>query len=204
MRARPAIGSGLGLSLALALAVALAAPAARAMCPEAKGMSPTAECQSFTGFLMPSAAGVLYLPRSGGLGPWVGGGAEIVLLTWSSNNDGFGPSQGKLRFDVAGLASTETSMPAAPAMIMYRGGAVVSFEGNAGRRFLIPYWGAAIGGMHEARLGGHGFVDAELGLYLLYTRNLVVDVEGGFAFPFTDFETLAGPKTQLTASFSFW
>jgi hypothetical protein len=169
-----------------------------AACPQ-EGAPSTSVCKSYSGVLMPSAEGVLFAPLGKGMGTWVGAGAELVLFTWSSNSDGFGPGQGKIRFDVAGLASNY-----GPAMVMYRGGAAVSFEGNAGRSFLIPYWGGAVGGFHESKLGGHGFVDAELGLYLLYVRGLIIDAEGGFTFPFTDFDALAGPKTQLTVSFSFW
>jgi hypothetical protein len=184
-------------SLAAAGALLFAVPAFAA-CPE-EGTISTTVCHPYSGMLMPSVAGVVYAPRNGGLGPWVGAGAEIVLFMWSSNSDGFGPSQGKIRLDVAGLASSM-----GPAMVMYRGGAAVSFEGNAGRNFLIPYWGGAIGGFNESKLGGHAFADAELGLYLLYLRRIVIDAEGDFVFPFTDFDKLAGPKAQLTASVALW
>jgi hypothetical protein len=177
--------------------VALESPALAA-CPE-EGAIQTSVCRPYSGMLMPSAAGVLYAPRHGGMGPWIGAGAELVIFMWSSNSDGFGPSQGKIRLDVAGLASDM-----APSMVMYRAGAAVSFEGNASRNFLIPYWGGAIGGFNESKLGGHAFADAELGLYLIYLRRFVLDAEGGFTFPFSDFDKLAGPKTQLTASVSFW
>jgi hypothetical protein len=180
--------------------VVLFASSARAECPDSG--TPDSACETLTSVLAPSAAFAAYFPRSGALGPWVGGGAELVFFTWSNNSNSFGPGQGKLRFDVEGLASTAPG--GAPAMVLYRGGAVLSFEGNASRNFLIPYWGASIGGMHQATLGGHGFVDADLGLYLLYTRHVILDAEGAFVFPFKDFEPLAGLKTQLTASFALW
>ncbi len=197
MRRQPCEELGSPPRSALASAFALAAPA-RGACPQ-EGTISTTVCQPYSGMLMPSAEGVVYAPRHGGLGPWIGAGAEIVLFMWSSNSDGFGPSQGKIRLDVAGLGSEM-----GPPMVMYRGGAAVSFEGNAGRNFLIPYWGGAIGGFNESKLGGHAFADAELGLYLLYVRRVVVDAEGAFVFPFTDFDKLAGPKAQLTASVAFW
>ena len=197
MRSAPRLVTTFAGVLAAA-ATLVVAPVVFAACPD-EGAPGTATCHPLSGFLMPSAEGVLYVPRNGGLGPWVGAGAELVLFTWSSNSDGFGPSQGKFRFDVAGLASDKGS-----AMVMYRGGAAVSFEGNARRNFLIPYWGGAVGGFHQSKLGGHAFADAELGLYVVYLRGFIVDAEGDFVFPFSDFDTLAGPKAQLTASLSFW
>jgi hypothetical protein len=150
--------------------------------------------------MMPSAFGELYAPLDGKLGMWAGGGFELLLFTWTSNSDGFGPSQGKIRFDVAGLASTQS----APAMVMFSGGAAVSFEGNAARSWLIPYFGGSLGGFAAGGLSTHAFADGELGLYLVYVRGFILDAEGAFMFPFTDFERLAGPKAQLTASFALW
>jgi hypothetical protein len=149
---------------------------------------------------MPSVTGVAYFPQHGGLGPWVGGGVEVLLFTWSSNSDGFGPSHGKIRFDVEGLASTKD----APAMVMFHGGGTVSFEGNASRDWLIPWFGASVGGMAGEALGGHAFAEGGLGLYLVYLRGFIVDAGAFFVFPFTEFDTLAGPRAQLTVSFALW
>jgi hypothetical protein len=191
----------LTLASAAAMSVALGASEVRAGCPD-KGVPEKAACEPYGGFLMPSAMGFAYFPlKSGGLGPWLGGGAELVAFTWSSNSDGFGPSQGKIRFDVGGMASTRDGTSA---MVFYRGGAAVSFEGNAGRSFLIPYFGGSLGGFNGKDLGGHAFADAELGVYLLYLRGFILDAEGAFMFPFTDFDRLAGPKVQLTVSFALW
>jgi hypothetical protein len=58
--------------------------------------------------------------------------------------------------------------------------------------------------MAAVGLSTHAFADGELGLYLVYTRGFILDAEGAFIFPFTDFSHLAGPKAQLTASFALW
>lgn len=188
-----------GVALAAALATfALAPGEARAACPE----SLDEICDSFATGLLPSVAGVAYFPRSGGLGPWIGAGGEVVLFTWSNNSEAFGPGHGKLKFDFEGLASTATGSP--PAMIMYRGGVDLAFERNASRSYLIPYFGVSLGGLSQSTLGGTGFVDGELGLYLLYTKRVMIDAEGAFLFPFRSFDTYAGPKTQLTLSVNLW
>ena len=48
---------------------------------------------------------MMYAPNEAG-GPWYGGGVEAVLLAWSDNSAAFGPSQGRLRFDIGALGET--------------------------------------------------------------------------------------------------
>jgi hypothetical protein len=195
--ARPTPVAPLAPALAFALAFGAAAPARAAEGP--RPMPPLNE--PFATSLVPSAQGLAYAPLGRGLGAWYGGGVEVVLFTWSNNADTFGPSQGKLRLDVGGLWPARDGQAA---MVTYRGGAVVSFERNAGRSWLIPYFAADAGGMHGRTTGGRAYADAALGLYLLYTRNVMVDAEGAFVFPLTGFDRFAGPKGALTASVSLW
>jgi hypothetical protein len=182
-------------AFALAAGLALPAPAAAA-----ESRAPALNEPFGTSFV-PSAQGLAYFPLGEGVGPWYGGGVEAVLFTWSNNADTFGPSQGKVRLDVGGLAPARDDQHA---MVLYRGGAAVSFERNAGRPWLIPYFAADAGGMHARGVGGRVFADASLGLYLLYTRNVMIDAEGSFVFPLSAFDRFAGPKATLTASFSLW
>jgi hypothetical protein len=139
-----------------------------------------------------------YFPR-GGLNPYVGPGVEFAALSWSSNSDAFGPSQGAVRFGVAYLPSQNQR-----AILLYRLGWVVSFEGNASRRFLIPYWGGGIGALWETELGSRALAEASLGMYIFYGRNVTLDASATAVLPFTAVDTLFAPKAQLTASFSLW
>jgi hypothetical protein len=188
--------SARGAALALALGLAWPAAARGAESPPAPVVN-----EPFATAFVPSVQGLAYFPLGRGVGPFYGAGVEAVLFTWSNNADTFGPSQGKIRLDVGGLAPARDGQNA---MVLYRGGAVVSFERNAGRSWLIPYFAADAGGMHARGLGARAFADASLGLYLLYTRNLMIDAEGSFVFPLVGFDRLAGPKATLTASFSLW
>jgi hypothetical protein len=184
-------------ALALTFVASGATPARAAEAPRAV----PAPNEPFATSFVPSVQGLAFFPLGRGLGPWYGGGVEVVLLTWSNNADTFGPSQGKIRFDVGGLAPARDGRDA---MVLYRAGAAVSFERNAGRSWLIPYFAADAGAFHERSLGGRAFADASLGVYLLYTRNVMIDAEGTFVFPLTAFDRLAGPKAALTASVSLW
>ncbi len=176
--------------------VLLVAPPARAGCPRDKPGDPV--CDPYVTMLMPTAVGVAWFPRAAG-GAYFGGGVEIGFVSWSSNNDGFGPSQGRFYGSAAVLESTQGRRA-----VLYRVGGVVSFEGNASRRFAIPHFGAAVGGLWETVLSSRPVVDASLGLYVVHTRRFVLDAEGGLVLPLSAVDALLGPRAQLTASFALW
>lgn len=180
----------------LAAAAVLAPAVAGARCPDDDPGAPA--CVPIAQAMMPTAEGVAYFLRQG-RGAYVGGGADLTVFSWSNNVDSFGPSQGALRLGVSYLRGAHDR-----GLLLYRFGALVSIEGNASRRFLIPTFGGAIGGLWESDLGSTGMVEGSLGLYLLYTRRVVVDAQGGVVAPFHRVDTLLGPRVQLTASVSLW
>jgi hypothetical protein len=177
----------LSVTVLASLALLAIAGSARAKCPERDPADPA--CEPIVSLLMPDNAG----------GAYYGGGVEFALLSWASNSDAFGPSHGRLRATFTYLFGPEDRHAA-----LYRIGGVVSFEGNASRRFFIPYFTGALGGLYQSDLGGHMAADASLGLYFVYTRNFVLDGEGGYVLPFTSVDALIGPRAQLTASFALW
>jgi hypothetical protein len=178
----------------LLLAALTTIGSAEARCPN-KDPGDTV-CEPRVSMLMPSAFGTAYFPDGK---PYFGGGVEFGLMSWAMNTDTFGPSHGRVRFNIGYLAGEEDRR-----MLLYRFGGIVSFEGNASRRFLIPYFGAAIGALWESQLGHRALADASLGLFLVHTRGFVLDVEGGAILPFTAVDRLLGARAQLTASFALW
>jgi hypothetical protein len=185
------------LGIGFAAAVLAASVTASAACPHEKPGDPV--CDPYVALAMPTVSGAAYFPTKAG-GPYVGGGAELAFASWSSNNDTFGPSHGR----IYGGANVLTSFTEARRVVLYRIGAVVSFERNASRRFMIPHFGAAIGGLWETRLGTRAAFDASLGFFLVHLRRFVLDAEGGVVMPFASVDRLFGPRTQLTASFALW
>jgi hypothetical protein len=179
----------------IAGALALATTA-HAECPTTPD---DAVCRPWSGVLVPTAFAVMYAP-SDAQGPWYGGGIEAAMM-WSDNSQAFGPSQGKLRFDVGALASQQMGTGT---MVMYRGGAQVSFERNASRAWGIPYFNADIGGLWTKATGSRGFVDGGLGVYILHRRGAVVDLEVDGLLPFRDPDQLGGLRTRLAVSLSLW
>lgn len=184
------------MAAALLGCAAFAPRAAPAKCPESN--LGDVLCEPVVSYLMPAVAGVAYFPHAAG-GPYLGGGVEVALFSWSHNNDASGPSQGRLRATFAYLAGTDSRRVA-----LYHLGGLVSFEGNASRHYLIPYFSAAIGGLSETVLGSHPGADASIGLFIVHTRHFILDAEGGAVLPFTSADALVGPRVQLTASFSLW
>jgi hypothetical protein len=181
----------------LAVSIVLAAAAAaRADCPTTPD---DRVCRPWTALLVPTAFGVIYAPHDD-KGPWVGGGVEAAVA-WSDNSQAFGPSQGKLRFDIGALGSTQADQGA---MAMYRGGAQVSFERNASREFLIPYFAADLGGLWTKQTGSHLLGDGGLGLYLLDRRAAIVDLEVDVVLPFSSAGELGGVRAQLAVSYALW
>jgi hypothetical protein len=184
-------------SAVVAAGFLLSSPAAaRAACPREAPGDPA--CEPYVTMLMPTASFQAWFPRQAG-GTYLGGGVEIDFVSWSSNNDHFGPSHGRFYGSAAYLASFQDRRA-----VLYRFGGVVSFEGNASRRVIIPHFGAALGGLWETELKSHPLADASLGLYLVHTKRFVLDAEGGMIFPFNSVDQLFGPRAQLTASFSLW
>ena len=177
----------------------MGATSVHAKCPKS-GSPSRAVCKYYSATLVPSAAGVVYVPDDA-MGPWYGGGVQLVLFTWSDNSERFGPGQGKFFFDLALLASAEEE---AGRMFMFRGGANLSFERNASRSWLIPYFGFSFGALQEKTIERRAFGEGLLGIHALYTPRFTIDIEGGYLFPFSDVDLLAGFRSQLTVSFSLW
>jgi hypothetical protein len=148
--------------------------------------------------LHPTVYGGLYAPREGGT--FFGGGLEVILMSWSDNSEAFGPSQGRVRIDVGLFEGTMD----AGSLVMYRMGTQLAFERNASRDYLIPYFAGDFGGLWTEATGRRWFADAGLGLYLLYRRNVVIDVEVTGVLPFREPERLAGITSRLGLSFSLW
>ena len=181
----------------LALAITLAtASSARAECPTTPD-DPV--CRPWSAVLLPTVYGGVYVPRGGGT--FAGGGIEAVLLAWSDNSAAFGPSQGRIRFDIGFLTGDKMELGN---LVMWRTGAQVAFERNASRAWLIPYFAADVGGLWSEATGRRWFVDAGLGVYLVHRRGMILDVEVTGVLPFQDPGELGGITSRLALSFALW
>jgi len=191
-------GASVLAAIAAVAAAGLAEGKARAECPTTPD---DAVCRPWSALLLPTAFAALYAPH--GMTTFYGGGLEAVLLAWSDNSDAYGPSQGRLRIDVAYLTSGESSAMSS-AMAMYRVGAQLAFERNASRSYGIPYFAADLGGLWSDPTGRRWYVDGGVGLYLVHRRSVIVDLEVTGVLPFRDPATLGGVRSRLGVSFALW
>lgn len=157
------------------------------------------ECVEREIFLMPGVQGVFFAPRGAG-DPFIGGGAQLAPLHWSHNNDRFGPSQGAV-FMQASILDSKSS---GSSLALYDVGFSLSLERNSSRRFLIPYFGATLGGTIHEELPNTAFAYPFGGLHLFWHHHLVLNAEGGYHFPFDAVDEMRGPRAQLSARFSLW
>lgn len=179
------------------LAVVLVAATARAECPTTPD-DPV--CRPWSAVLMPTAFAALYEPH-GLPGAYLGGGLEAVLLAWSDNSDAYGPSQGRVRLDVAYLAGTASD---AGGMAMYRLGAQLGFERNASRAYAIPFFAVDLGGLWTEATGRRWYADGGVGLYVLHRRDVIVDAELTGVLPFSHVGELAGVSARIGVAFALW
>jgi hypothetical protein len=150
-------------------------------------------------YWMPGVFGA-YLQPTAGLGPFYGAGVQFAPYQWSHNNDRFGPSQGSLIMQAALLKSPRSE----GTLALFELGATASFERNSSRRWLVPYFGATLGGLSQAELGTSAYAYPFGGIHLFWHRNLMLDAEGGYHFPFQDIDHAKGARAQLSARFSMW
>ena len=167
--------------------------------PDRQQKHPNEDCIERNIYMMPGVFGAFFAP-TGAAGPFYGAGVQISPYQWSHNNDRFGPSQGGIFFNAAFLQSAKSS----GTLALFEGGINASLERNSSRRYLIPYFGGSIGGLTQPELGTSGYVYPFAGMHLYHHRNLMVDAEGGYHFPFEDIDRVKGARANLSARFSLW
>lgn len=205
--AKRTIGSGL---VALSLTTLISSRAHAERCSDGRRAPPASregsvaepdpdsDCVERDIYLMPGTQAVYFAPTAGG--PFYGAGVQLAPFQTSHNNDRFGPSQASMIAQVSLLKSPRL----AGTMALFELGATASLERNSSRRWLIPYFGGSLGGLTQSDLGTSTFVYAHGGAHLYWHRNLMVDLEGGYHFPFVDIDSAKGPRAQLAVRFSMW
>lgn len=149
---------------------------------------------------MPGVQGVFFAPAAFSENPFIGGGVQLAPFHWSHNNDNFGPSQGAWFAEVSFLQSNASQY----VLALYEVGVSLSLERNSSRNWLIPYFGSSLGGTVHKELPSGAYVYPSGGLHLYWHQNLILDIEGGYHFPFSDIDVLRGPRAQATLRFSMW
>jgi hypothetical protein len=187
------------LLVTAATASLVAATASADPCHESDSPTPSDVCNPREIYFMPGVETVVYAPR-GAKEPFIGAGVQLAPVSWSHNNDRFGPSQGSVFFQAALLKARETP----GTMALYEGGATLSLERNSSRTWAIPYFGATVGGVQQPSLPSVGYTYPMLGVHALWHPNLMMNLEGGYVFPFESVDAMRGVRGQMTVRFSMW
>jgi hypothetical protein len=129
-----------------------------------------------------------------------GAGLELSPLTWAVDGRASGPGRGALVAAVAMLRS-----PGDPHVLgIFEGGAKLSFELAPKRDFAIPFWGFTFGSLAHHDLPGGGYFQGVLGLHVLFTRSALLDLQGGYHYPFREIDVMRGPRAQLSMRTALW
>ena len=149
-------------------------------------------------------------------GVLVGWSIQWGGYTWVTRRDSFGPSHGRLylRFDM--MESTQADAKSALGGSL---GAEFSFERNARRHWLIPYFGLESGLMVGSgkyrrgdctddscatKIGALFTATPFFGVYLWASRRIRVTASAGYMMPAQDFGDMSGWRVWLGANLQLW
>jgi hypothetical protein len=153
-------------------------------------------------FLMPGAQYSLYLPSAKGIyGTFHGFSFELLLAAWIHQNENRGPSHGRVYINTDLLGSTRDGVGK---LLTYTLGVDLSFERNARREFLIPYYGLDVGGLYLASIGHVFTFNPFVGVRAIGTRNVFVNLTAGYLFPTDRLDDLVGWRFKAGVDFSLW
>jgi hypothetical protein len=99
------------------------------------------------------------------------------------------------------LASTRAHVAS---LFTYGAGYTSNFEWNPARRYLIPHYGGAVGGLFRSGVGHRAAVHPYLGLHLWADRHVWVNLTLGYRVVPAGLRDLSGPTAGLAAMLSPW
>jgi len=152
-------------------------------------------------YLVLGAGYTFYYPKAvDSIGMFHGLSTEIVFYEQAVLASG-GPGRFKLYGRFNWYHSSKKEMGN---MFNYAFGANFSFEKAPKRKFLIPFFGVEIGGIHH-REGGDAFqIKPYLGVRLFDSKNFSLTIDGGYSYAVPHFDVLAGIQANIGISVFFW
>ncbi len=158
--------------------------------------------EEWKSFFLPGAGYSVYVPRGrDAVGALHGASLEILMGAWIHENENRGPSHGRIYVNVELLESTKADVPI---LFAYALGFSLSLERNPQRSWLVPAYGADIGGLSHDELGARFQSTPYLALHFYSSPNLFVTARAGYRLVPADLERLGGAHYGLTADLSVW
>ncbi len=153
-------------------------------------------------YALPGVQAVSYWPRQSiDTGGYQGASVECLGIAWAHRNNKHGPSHGRVYLDLDLLFPTSGH---GGNLYAYTIGTDLTVERNPSRRFLLPYFGAEVGGIHSAALGDYFVAIPYAGLHLWADRSAWVNVSGGYVLPGRNLDRLSGAFAKAGLDLSFW
>lgn len=158
--------------------------------------------REFETYFMPGA-GYSYYKFQGAdsVGNFGGFTIDYLIYAKSHQNDDFGPSHVKV---YSRLNMNKSDRSGMGNLFVYTAGLQMSIEKNPKRNFLIPYFGMEAGGMSNKILGSTFMFNPIAGVSLIATKNIYVNIHGGYIYPVGNYDLLSGYNVQATAQFAMW
>jgi hypothetical protein len=188
------------LSVILLPSALLLASTAASAKPCKDGDDPNDDCKEYEAYMAPGASAIVFVPPAGKGDPYLGGGVQLALVQWAHDNHDYGPARGSVFFQASFLKSASSEH----VLALYEGGMTLAFERDAERRFAIPYFGFTAGGMYQKGFAESGYLYPLVGMHVFWHPNVVVDVSGGYMFPFVAPDDLRGFRAQASVRLHMW
>ncbi len=158
--------------------------------------------EEWTSYLLPGVRYAAFVPvDSASLGILHGVSLELAPITWVHRNQNRGPSHGRVYLTADLLSST---LPDAGLTLVYGAGFSLSIERNPQRRWLIPMYGAELGGIIQPQVGNKFQLTPYAGLHLWSSRNVFVNLNAGYLIAPAELERLRGWKASLGIDLTLW
>ncbi len=168
---------------------------------EATGRAHDTE-REWESFLIPGAGYAAHRTRSADeIGVLYGPSIELLIAAWIHDNDNRGPSHGRVYLKSEFLSPSGSADALG---LAYGLGFDLSLERNPRRTWLVPNYGMELGGIVSDDLD-HAFqATPYLGLYVWSTRNVFIQVQGGYRIVPAYMDELSGWYGGGTFNFSIW
>lgn len=126
---------------------------------------------------------------------------DAFLCEDESNSSDCRSSHFRIYAEFEVLASTRAH---APSLFTYGAGYTSNFEWNPARRYLIPHYGGAVGGLFRSGVGHRAAVHPYLGLHLWADSHVWVNLTLGYRVVPAGLQDLSGPTAGLVAMLNSW
>jgi hypothetical protein len=150
---------------------------------------------------MPGLAYTVYAPAAhDSIGNYSGICIDYLFYAQVHQNDDYGPSHIRFYGKISILKSDKGKQTN---LLMYNLGLDMSIERNPKRNYLIPFFGAELGGISKKQFTTLA-ITPTAGIYLLSKKNIFINLYGGYVYTTREFETYKGFMAQAGLNFALW